>query len=657
MGAFVRGTLLFLPLVLLWRLAGAPWDSGSAVVVGLAMLAGVALRRPWTAWGSASDWNGMTADPLFLQINQMLSALWGGVLVASGIAWALGGSPVWRWAPSLVAGVSSVLLPPWWVRRQLAQRIAQADPNPWASPLEAAPAAPASSAAYDVAVVGAGLGGLTAAALLARAGARVAVFEQHDKPGGFCHCWEGVAVDGTQRLEFRFDGGVHDISGVFEGGTVANLVGRLDLHEVLSWHRLDHAFVDDGRRWDVPRGWDAFTEALVQRFPGDAAGLRTLLADVHTIFAAMYATAPARGGVPGLPASVSALKDYARANPLAVRWMPQPFEVLLDHHRLSAEARALLRGLAGYVTHDPSLLTVAQQVPLLGYFLHGGHYPAGGSGALSQALADSLALDGGELHLGCAVQAVRLAPQGAGIEGLSLADGRRIDARAVVLAGDAIAAGRLLQPAEAVPPALRAPLGSLQPATSMFSVHLGVRGAVPALPPVVHLHRRGEPGVEMVLPGVVDASAAPAGYYTVELMRLVGPDEARGWFDDPASTDPRAQRESDAYQQRKAREADAMIELAQTLIPGLREAIVFRREASPLTFRRYGFSTMGSIYGVLGADGRAARLPRRSPVPGLVFAGSAAAGAGVEPAMMSGAEAADALLPGLLAAGRRLPAR
>lgn len=651
MGAFVRGTLLFLPLVLLWRFAGAPWDSLSAVLVGLAMLAGVALRRPWTAWVSASDWKGMTADPLFLQINQILSALWGAVLLVSGAAWAMGGGPVWRWAPSLVAGLISVLLPPLWVRRQLMQRIAQADPNPWTSPLETSAT---SAPAYDVAVVGAGLGGLTAAALLARAGARVAVFEQHDKPGGFCHCWEGVAVDGTQRLEFRFDGGVHDVSGVFEGGTVANLIRRLDLDEVLTWHRLDHAFVDDGRRWNVPRGWEAITEALVQRFPADAVGLRGLLADVLTIFAAMYATAPARGGVPGLPATVPELTAYARAHPLAVRWMQQPFEALLDHHRVSPAARALLRGLAGYVTHDPSRLTVAEQVPLLGYFLHGGHYPAGGSGALSQALADSLALDGGELHLGTAVQAVRLAPQGGGVEGLTLADGRRIDARAVVLAGDAMAAAQLLQPAEAVPPALRAPLRSLQPATSMFSVHLGVRGAVPALPPIVHVHRHGEAGVEMVLPGVVDASAAPAGFYTVELMRLVRPDEARGWFDDPQCTDPRAQRESAAYQQRKAREADAMIDLAQTLIPGLREAIVFRREASPLTFRRYGFSTMGSVYGVLGANGRAAPLPRRSPVPGLVFAGSAAAGAGVEPAMMSGAEAADALLPGLLAAGRRL---
>ena len=50
-------------------------------------------------------------------------------------------------------------------------------------------------------------------------------------------------------------------------------------------------------------------------------------------------------------------------------------------------------------------------------------------------------------------------------------------------------------------------------------------------------------------------------------------------------------------------------------------------------------------------------LVRRSPVPGLVFAGSAVGGAGIEPAMMTGAQAADALLPGLLSvegASRRL---
>jgi hypothetical protein len=37
-------------------------------------------------------------------------------------------------------------------------------------------------------------------------------------------------------------------------------------------------------------------------------------------------------------------------------------------------------------------------------------------------------------------------------------------------------------------------------------------------------------------------------------------------------------------------------------------------------------------------------------VPGLVFAGAAVAGPGIEPAMIAGAEAADALWPGLLKA-------
>lgn len=650
MGALLRGTLLFAPLVLFWRFAGAPWDSLSAASVGLVMIAGVFAGRPWTAWISASDWTGMTGDPLFLRVNQAVSGVWGLVMITSGVAWWSGAGPLWRWAPTLAGAVVSMLLPPLWVRRQLGERLRQGDPNPWHSPLApgvavGAPSSPQDrSPEIDVAIVGAGLGGLTAAALLARAGARVAVFEQHDKPGGFCHCWEGVLVDGAGRRTFRFDGGVHDISGYFDGGTVKNLLHRLELDAALSWRRMDHTFVHDGQRWDVPRGWDAFVAALALRFPADAGALRSLLGDVKTIFESMYATAPIRGGVPGLPSSVAGLQAFARQHPLAVRWMRQPFEALLDHHQVSPPARRLLKGLAGYVTHDPGRLTVAEQVPLLGYFLHGGHYPVGGSGALSQALADSLALDGGELHLSCPVQSVDLAAGGRGIDGLRLEDGRQVRTRCVVLAGDAIGALRLLQPSTAIPPGLREPLGALRPATSMFSVHLGVEGTTPSLPPIVHLHRNGEHGLEMVLPSVVDPSAAPEGCYTVELMRLVRPEDAAGWFDGVRG---------DAYLRRKADAADRMIDAAESLIPGLGRSIVFRREASPMTFRRYGFTTMGSVYGVTDAEGRAGPLTRRSVIPGLVFAGSSVGGAGVEPAMISGAEAADALLPGLLAEGGR----
>lgn len=50
------------------------------------MLAMAAGGRGWTAWSSAPDWPGMTHDALFQRINQVVSALWGGIFIASGVA-------------------------------------------------------------------------------------------------------------------------------------------------------------------------------------------------------------------------------------------------------------------------------------------------------------------------------------------------------------------------------------------------------------------------------------------------------------------------------------------------------------------------------------------------------------------------------------------
>lgn len=41
----------------------------------------------------------------------------------------------------------------------------------------------------DAVVIGSGIGGLTAAAILAKVGKRVLVLEQHDQAGGCCHTY------------------------------------------------------------------------------------------------------------------------------------------------------------------------------------------------------------------------------------------------------------------------------------------------------------------------------------------------------------------------------------------------------------------------------------------------------------------------------------
>ncbi|TVQ85298.1 MAG: FAD-dependent oxidoreductase, partial [Bacteroidetes bacterium] len=58
---------------------------------------------------------------------------------------------------------------------------------------------------YDIIIIGAGLGGLTAGAKLAKQGKKVLLIEQHDRPGG-------CATTFT-RKDFTFEVGLHEMDG------------------------------------------------------------------------------------------------------------------------------------------------------------------------------------------------------------------------------------------------------------------------------------------------------------------------------------------------------------------------------------------------------------------------------------------------------------
>jgi len=645
----------------------APRIAHAALMLSLAGGAGasIVVGRPWTAEYSASEWRGAAAHPLFRQINTMISVAWAVIFAWVAVAELMDWPALAHWLPVGAGGLLSGILPPVLVRRNLA-RMARGDVrNTWpapdfvagrATPVAGDTAAIGAAIRCDVAVIGAGLGGLAAAALLADAGLRVEVFEQHDVPGGFAHTWlrraRGRDPVSGQKLVFRFDSGVHDVSGWQPGGPVRAVFERLSIADTLTWHRLDHRYAIDGRTLDVPRDWRAYAARLGELYPDERAGIAALFEETHAIFTAMYSTAAQHGGIPGMPRTAEGLLAFVQEHPLAVAWMDRPWREFVARHLVGEGPRRWVSALTGYVTDAADVAKVADIVPLFGYYFHGGYYPEGGSGRIAEALVEAIAARGGAVRLRHRVDRIVVANGRAA--GLMVRDHRggahRVDATAVVSNADLIATLSRLVDDPQVGDLVGRQLGAVRPSCSAFGVHLGVRGELDL--PGVLLAETADGRVAAVVPSAADRSAAPPGFATLELLTLVTNDEARTWFAPAgaapagANVDLEAWRRSPEYAARKHAFGDRLIARARALIPDLEQRIVYRCDASPVTFRRYAWTTDGAIYGVKPAS---AAVPVRSPLRNLVVAGAATHGPGVEAVFISGALAAEALVPDLLA--------
>jgi all-trans-retinol 13,14-reductase len=430
---------------------------------------------------------------------------------------------------------------------------------------------------------------------------------------------------------------------------VRRLFERLGIDDPAMWVRLDHRYRIDGRTIDVPRDARAYVERLAGEYPHAADGLRALFDELRTVYDAMFSTADERGGIPGTPGTPEGVLAFAHAHPLAAAWMDRPWLAFVARHVHDPRVIAWLHALAGYLTDDPGRLLVRDMVPIFGFTFHGGHYPVGGSGAMTAKLVAAIEDRGGRVVLRHAVERVLI--EGGAARGVVVHPPRgeafAVPADAVVWNGDARALAGILDGVAPTTLALVREAERGRPSCSAIGVNLGLRGPLD-LPPVIHVDTP-DGFAALVAPSVVDPTCAPPGYATLAILELLSHAEARSWFAgaDPADRDHRALRRDPAYLARKRAAGDRLIARARHAIPDLAERIVYRSDASPVTYARYAWTSDGAIYGAQGPDGR---LANTTPVHGLALAGAATHGGGIEAVVISGAFAAEALLPGTLAA-------
>ena len=651
--AFLSGQIIGLALVLFLLLADVALSDHLALAIVFAFITigaavSVMTGKPWTADFSSREYSAVAELPAFLRINNVISSMWVVIYGWFAIAnWAQL-AELFTWTPLVVGAALSIQGPKWLIRRELRSVVAGDRRNDWAAPNFASSSSPDDNTC-DVAVIGSGIGGLTAAALLADQGLKVRVFEHHVVAGGFAHNWLRKAKDPKtdERLVFRFDSGVHDVSGAHPGGPVDAVFQRLGLAKHIAWRPMDQRYVIGGRTIDVPLDWRAYVDTLCRHFPDDEQGIRDLFDIMHAVYTAMYSQAASRGGIPGGPKTPEAAMAFAENHSLARKWMDRPWSELLNEHVSDPNLEDVLSILAHYISDDPNAVPVSAMAPIFGYYFKGGVYPVGGSGHIAECLVKAIEARGGVVHLRSRV--TKVVVENGEVAGLLVTDTkgktRSVKAKAVVSNVDVKKLFTELVDDPAIAQIVADQVGESTPACSAIGVHLGLRGTLD-LPPVVHGETTAG-SIYMVSPSSVDPTAAPDGYSTIELLDIVHHDEAAPWFakEKPDDRDCRQVRRSTDYEQKKLEQTERLVAAAKTLIPDLDSRIVFRADASPITFYRYAWTTDGAIYGTRFSKDN---MPTRTSLPGLVVAGAMTHGAGIEAVVISGAEAADALVPGTL---------
>lgn len=84
---------------------------------------------------------------------------------------------------------------------------------------------------YDAIIIGAGIGGLVCGCYLAKAGMKVLIVEQHNKPGGYCTSFK--------RNGFIFDAAAHSFGSYREGGQFKKILEDLGVDERINVRRYN----------------------------------------------------------------------------------------------------------------------------------------------------------------------------------------------------------------------------------------------------------------------------------------------------------------------------------------------------------------------------------------------------------------------------------